>query len=66
MQITDPIADLLTRIRNASAAKHQYGFHMRLNQAKNIVIHIFFSDSVPSFKKGGIRRTGDIRARHSV
>ena len=22
MQITDPIADLLTRIRNASAAKH--------------------------------------------
>ena len=23
MQITDPIADLLTRIRNASAAKHE-------------------------------------------
>ena len=23
MQITDPIADLLTRIRNASSAKHE-------------------------------------------
>ena len=27
--------------------RSQYGFHMRLDQAKNIVIHIFFSDSVP-------------------
>ena len=29
MQITDTIADMLTRIRNANSAKHDYGGYPR-------------------------------------
>ena len=37
MQITDPIADLLTRIRNASAAKHDSVEVPASNMKKSIV-----------------------------
>ena len=37
MQITDAIADLLTRIRNASAAKHEYVDIPASNMKKAIV-----------------------------
>ena len=35
MQITDPVADMLTRIRNANTAKHENDNHCK--QRKNLL-----------------------------
>ena len=47
MQITDPIADLLTRIRNASTAKHPSVEIPASNMKKYPQSFSFFSDTYP-------------------
>ena len=43
MQITDPIADLLTRIRNASSAKHET-VEVPASKMKKAIIEILFAE----------------------
>ena len=43
MQITDPIADLLTRIRNASSAKHET-VEVPASKMKKAIVQIFFDE----------------------
>ena len=43
MQITDPIADLLTRIRNASSAKHET-VEVPASQMKKAIVQILFDE----------------------
>ena len=43
MQITDPIADLLTRIRNASSAKHET-VEVPASKMKKAIIQILFDE----------------------
>ena len=63
MQITDSIADLLTRIRNASSAKHE-SVHIPASNMKKAIMQILVHDGyVKSFtviedgKQGMIRAT---------
>ena len=43
MQITDPIADLLTRIRNASSAKHET-VEVPASKMKKAIVEILFAE----------------------
>lgn len=43
MQITDPIADLLTRIRNASSAKHET-VEVPASKMKKAIVEILFKE----------------------
>lgn len=43
MQITDPIADLLTRIRNASSAKHET-VEVPASKMKKAIVQILFDE----------------------
>ena len=43
MQITDPIADLLTRIRNASSAKHET-VEVPASKMKKAIVEILFEE----------------------
>ena len=43
MQITDPIADLLTRIRNASSAKHET-VEVPASKMKKTIVEILFAE----------------------
>lgn len=43
MQITDPIADLLTRIRNASSAKHDT-VEVPASKMKKAIVEILFAE----------------------
>lgn len=43
MQITDPIADLLTRIRNASSAKHET-VEVPASKMKKTIVEILFDE----------------------
>ncbi len=43
MQITDPIADLLTRIRNASSAKHET-VEVPASKMKKSIVEILFAE----------------------
>jgi len=43
MQITDPIADLLTRIRNASSAKHET-VDVPASKMKKAIVEILFAE----------------------
>ena len=44
MQITDPIADLLTRIRNASTAKHPFCGDPRASNMKKAICQILVDE----------------------
>ena len=55
MQITDPIADLLTRIRNASSAKHET-VEVPASKMKKAIVEILFAE-------GYIKKCGEPATR---
>ena len=57
MQITDPIADLLTRIRNASSAKHET-VEVPASKMKKAIVEILFAEGY--IKIAIIPRVGNI------
>ncbi|MBR0276910.1 MAG: 30S ribosomal protein S8 [Clostridia bacterium] len=61
MQITDPIADLLTRIRNASNAKHETVEVPASNMKKAIVDILFEEGYIKKFEVAEDGRQGIIK-----
>ncbi len=61
MQITDPIADLLTRIRNASAAKHETVDIPASNMKKAIVSILLDEGYIKGFQVIDDSKQGVIR-----
>lgn len=61
MQITDPIADLLTRIRNASAAKHETVDVPASKMKKSIVQILLDEGFIKSFQVIDDNKQGVIR-----
>lgn len=61
MQITDPIADLLTRIRNASSAKHETVEVPASKMKKTIVAILFEEGYIKKFEVIDDERQGVIK-----
>ena len=61
MQITDPVADMLTRIRNANSAKHETVDVPASNLKKAIAQILLDEGYIKSFYSAGQRQSG----RHS-
>ena len=61
MQITDPIADLLTRIRNASNAKHETVEVPASNMKKSIVQILFEEGYIKKYEVTEDERQGMIK-----
>jgi len=61
MQITDAIADMLTRIRNANAAKHQYVDIPSSNMKKQIAQILADEGFIKSFRTIEDNKQGIIR-----
>lgn len=61
MQITDPIADLLTRIRNASSAKHETVEVPASNMKKAIVQILFEEGYIKKYEVIEDERQGSIK-----
>ncbi|MDR1101219.1 MAG: 30S ribosomal protein S8 [Clostridiales bacterium] len=61
MQITDPIADLLTRIRNASGARHDIVDIPASNVKKSIVKILFDEGYIKEYKCSQDDKQGYIR-----
>ena len=61
MQITDTIADMLTRIRNANAAKHQYVDIPASNMKKQIAQILADEGYIKSFRMIEDNKQGIIR-----
>ena len=49
MQITDPIADLLTRIRNANSAKHE-SVDVPASKTKKAIVEILNNEGYINFR----------------
>lgn len=61
MQITDPIADMLTRIRNANSAKHE-SVNIPSSKMKKAVANILFEEGyIKSYEEIDDGRQGIIR-----
>jgi small subunit ribosomal protein S8 len=61
MQITDTIADMLTRIRNANSAKHQYVDILASNMKKQIAQILMDEGYIKSFRIIEDNKQGIIR-----
>ncbi len=61
MQITDPIADMLTRIRNANSAKHETVDIPASNMKKAIAQILFEEGYVKKYEVVDDERQGNIR-----
>ena len=53
MHITDPVADMLTRIRNANNAKHETVDVPASNMKKSIAQILLDEGYIKSFSRGG-------------
>lgn len=61
MQITDPIADMLTRIRNANSAKHETVDIPASNMKKAIAQILFEEGYIKKYEVTDDERQGNIR-----
>ena len=70
MNITDPIADMLTRIRNANSSKHKTVDIPASNMKKSIADILFKEGYIASYEEiqdsnQGVFQESDEKVRHS-